>query len=116
MVISNKMTVPKFKKIQIEAYKPGKSLLGKKRNLIKLSANEGALGVSKNLNKIILNKISIDKYPDSKCKQLRKEIAKTYKCDFNKIICGSGSDEIIQMLCQLYISKNDEVIFKIELI
>ena len=110
MVISNKMTVPKFKKIQIEAYKPGKSLLGKKRNLIKLSANEGALGVSKNLNKIILNKISIDKYPDSKCKQLRKEIAKTYKCDFNKIICGSGSDEIIQMLCQLYISKNDEVI------
>ena len=28
----------------------------------------------------------------------------------NKIICGSGSDEIIQMLCQLFLNKGDEVI------
>ena len=31
-------------------------------------------------------------------------------CDFDKIICGAGSDEIIQMICQLYLNKNDEVI------
>ena len=40
------MTVPKFKKFKIEAYKPGKSNIAKIRNVIKLSANESALGVS----------------------------------------------------------------------
>lgn len=36
------MTVPKFKKFKIEAYKPGKSNIAKIRNIIKLSANESA--------------------------------------------------------------------------
>ena len=27
-----------------------------------------------------------------------------------KIICGSGSDEVIQMLCQLFLKPKDEVI------
>ena len=31
------MTVPKFKKFKIEAYKPGKSNIGKVKNVIKLS-------------------------------------------------------------------------------
>ena len=42
---------PKFKKINIEAYKPGKSSVKKLRNIIKLSANESALGVSLNVKK-----------------------------------------------------------------
>ena len=52
----------------------------------------------------------ISKYPDGKAKNLRKEISKKYKCDFEKIICGAGSDEIIQMICQLYLKPSDEVI------
>ena len=104
------MTEPIFRKINIESYKPGKSFIGKKRNLIKLSANEGALGFSKNISKINLKYSRIDKYPDSNCNKLRKEISKTYNCKYEKIICGSGSDEIIQMICQLFISKNDEVL------
>ena len=104
------MTLPKFKNIRIDTYKPGKSSLGKIKNLTKLSANEGALGISKNLKRINLKKLNLDKYPDSKSKQLRRQISKTYKCKFEKIICGSGSDEIIQMLCQLFLNKNDEVI------
>ena len=45
------MTVPKFKKFKIEAYKPGKSNIGKIKNIIKLSANESALGVSSKVRK-----------------------------------------------------------------
>ena len=101
---------PKFKKINVEIYKPGKSTLGKKRDLIKLSANESALGISRKLKKLNLKNMNIDKYPDSKSKELRKQISKTYNCSFDKIICGSGSDEIIQMLCQLFLSKKDEVL------
>ena len=100
----------KFRKIDIETYKPGKSRIGNIKNLIKLSANESALGFSSKIKKNGFNNKKIDKYPDGKCKILRKQISKTYNCDFNKIICGSGSDEIIQMLCQLFLNKNDEVI------
>ena len=38
------MILPKFKNIRFESYKPGKSNLRKFKNVIKLSANESALG------------------------------------------------------------------------
>ena len=105
------MTVPKFKKFKIKAYKPGKSNIAKIQNVIKLSANESALGVSPKVKKILQNKkLVISKYPDGRAKNLRKEISKKYKCDLEKIICGAGSDEIIQMICQLYLKPSDEVI------
>ena len=105
------MTVPKFKKFRIDAYKPGKSNISKIKNIIKLSANESALGVSSKVKKVLSNKsLILSKYPDSKSKILRKEISKKFNCDFNKIICGAGSDEIIQMICQLYLKPFDEVI------
>ena len=105
------MTVPKFKKFKIEAYKPGKSNIGKIKNAIKLSANESALGVSPKARKVLSGKnLILSKYPDSNAKILRREISKKFKCDFNKIICGAGSDEIIQMICLLYLKPLDEVI------
>ena len=105
------MTVPEFKKFKIEAYKPGKSNIGKFKNIIKLSANESALGVSSKVKKVLNNKnLVLSQYPDSKAQVLRKEISNKFKCDFNKIICGAGSDEIIQMICQLYLKPSDEVI------
>jgi histidinol-phosphate aminotransferase len=105
------MTVPKFKKFRIEAYKPGKSNIGKFKNIIKLSANESALGVSSKVKQVLNNKnLTLSKYPDSKAQVLRKEISNKFNCDFNKIICGAGSDEIIQIICQLYLKPSDEVI------
>ncbi len=105
------MSVPKFKNINIKAYKPGKSGFNKKIKYIKLSANESSLGVSKGVKKILKEKkLFLHRYPDSKSKVLRRAISKELKCDFDKIICGAGSDEIIQMICQLYLNKNDEVI------
>ena len=105
------MKTPKFKTIKINAYRPGKAEIGRIKNIIKLSANESALGISPKAKKVLSNKdLNISKYPDSKCKNLRKQICKVFKCDFKKIICGSGSDEIIQILCQLYLNPKDEVL------
>ncbi len=105
------MTIPNFKKLDIEAYKPGKSKVNKLRKVIKLSANESALGISPKTKRIIINKkFVLDKYPDGKSQNLRRQISKTYKCNFDKIICGAGSDEIIQIICQLYLKPQDEVI------
>ena len=105
------MTIPQFKKFRIEAYKPGKSKIGKVKNITKLSANESALGVSLGVKKVLNNKnLILSKYPDSQSKALRKEISNKFNCDINKVICGAGSDEIIQMICQLYLQPSDEVI------
>ena len=105
------MTSLNFRKINIEAYKPGRSILKKKKKVIKLSANESALGMSPKVLKILQGKnYKISKYPDSKATDLRKLISSKFKCEFNKIICGSGSDEVIQMICQLFLKPGDEVI------
>ena len=37
-------------------------------------------------------------------------ISKKFNCEFEKIICGAGSDEIIQIICQLFLKRKDEVI------
>ena len=50
------MITPNFKKFDIEAYKPGKSKVKKLKTVIKLSANESALGMSPKAKKIISNK------------------------------------------------------------
>ena len=105
------MTTPKFKKFNIEAYKPGKSKIKKLKKIVKLSANESALGMSPKAIKIISNKkLKLERYPDGKSEILRKEISKKYKCNFDKIICGAGSDEVIQMICQLFLKAKDEVV------
>jgi len=105
------MTTIKFKKLNIKAYKPGKSSVRKFKKIIKLSANESALGVSAKVKKVIFSKnINFFRYPDGKSKKLRSQISKKFRCDKEKIICGAGSDEVIQMLCQLFLKPKDEAI------
>ena len=105
------MTTIKFKKLNIEAYKPGKSSTGRFKKIVKLSANESALGVSSRVKKIISKKnLIFFRYPDGKSKELRNQISKKFRCNKEKIICGAGSDEVIQMLCQLFLKPKDEVI------
>ena len=105
------MTTLKFKKFNIDAYKPGKSSIRNLTEVIKLSANESALGVSARVKKIISQKnLNFFRYPDGKSEILRKQISKKFSCNKEKIICGAGSDEVIQMLCQLFLKPKDEVI------
>ncbi len=101
----------RFKRLNIETYEPGKSSLKRFHQVVKLSANESALGVSSKAKKILSDKnLSFFRYPDGKSKALRRQISKKFKCDEDRIICGAGSDEVIQMLCQLFLNPKDEVI------
>ena len=104
------MILTKFKRNSFESYKPGKSRLSRIKNIIKLSANESALGTSPKAKKEINKQINLSKYPDSKSNNLRLNISKKFNCKFRKIICGAGSDEIIQIICQLFLNSKDEVI------
>ena len=105
------MTSLRFKSFKLEPYEPGKSNIKKFKNIIKLSANESALGVSPKVKKVISKQsLNFSRYPDGKSKDLKKQLSKRFKCNENKIICGAGSDEVIQMLCQLFLNSNSEVI------
>ena len=107
------MRLVKFKKLKFQSYKPGKYEIPKLNNIrkiTKLSANESALGVSSKVKVILRKNVNTSKYPDYTSKLLRKQISKKFNCDANKVICGSGSDEIIQMLCQLLLTNGDQVI------
>ena len=105
------MTTVRFKKLDIEVYEPGKSVIEKIKKVTKLSANESALGISPKAKKVLSNKkLNFTRYPDGKSKKLRSQISRKFGCDRDKIICGAGSDEVIQMLCQLFINSKDEVI------
>ena len=105
------MYLPKFKNIKASQYQPGKSNLGKKRKVFKLSSNESALGPSPKAIKVYQDiKSALFKYPDNTFLKLKEAIAKKNKINIKQIICGSGSDEILQIICQLFLNKKDEVI------
>jgi|TARA_B110001452_G_scaffold179615_1_gene150758 histidinol-phosphate aminotransferase len=104
------MKLPKAKNIKAEIYVPGLSLIGKKTAGIKLSANESALGPSPNAIKEY-NYISksFKRYPPNG-EVLRSTLAKKFKLDPKRIILGSGSDQILELVCKAFLSKNDEVV------
>jgi histidinol-phosphate aminotransferase len=105
------MKLPKAKNINAEKYVAGLSLFKKRTVKIKLSANESALGPSpraiSEYNKISKN---FKRYPDSESTFLRKKLAKKFKLEPRQIIVGSGSDQILELICKAFLKKNDEVI------
>lgn len=105
------MKLPKPRKIIAEKYVAGLSLFKSKRSPIKLSANESALGPSP---KAVKSYNSIGKgfvrYPDSDGTFFRKVLGKKFSLDNNRIILGSGSDQIFELVCKLFLNKGDEVV------
>ena len=105
------MKLPQPRKIIAEKYVAGLSLFKSRRSPIKLSANESALGPSP---KAVKSYSSIGKgfvrYPDSDGTYFRKVLAKKFKLKRDRIILGSGSDQIFELICKLFLSKGDEVV------
>ena len=105
------MNLPKPIKFEVERYVEGLSQFKKIENPIKLSANESALGPSPNAIKAFeKEKNKILKYPESESNSLREALSNKFKIDPEKIICGSGSDQIFDLTCRLFIEPGDEVI------
>jgi len=105
------MALPKPRKIQFERYTEGLSQFKKIDNPIKLSANESALGPSpRAIEAFEREKNKIFKYPESDSFSLRDVISKKFNIDSERIICGAGSDQIFDLICQLFIEPGDEVV------
>ena len=105
------MILPKSNKILTEKYIAGLSRFKNKAIKIKLSANESALGPSpKAIKEYLKLSKNFKRYPDSDGVKLRKTLAKKFKLDLNRIILGSGSDQILELICKAFLKKGDEVI------
>ena len=105
------MRLPKPNKIIAEKYVTGLSKFRNKAAKVKLSANESALGPSpKAIKEYLRLSKNFKRYPDSEGINLRKIIAKKFKLDLNRIILGSGSDQILELICKAFLGKGDEVI------
>jgi len=105
------MRLPKSNKIIAMKYSVGLSQFKDKVAKVKLSANESALGPSpKAINEYLKMSKNFKRYPDSDGVNLRKALAKKFKLDLNKIILGSGSDQILELICKAFLRKGDDVI------
>ena len=105
------MRLPKANKIVAEKYVTGLSKFRNKAAKVKLSANESALGPSpKAIKEYLRLSKNFKRYPDSEGVNLRQIIAKKFKLDSNRIILGSGSDQILELICKAFLRKGDEVV------
>ncbi len=105
------MNFPKPNKIKAEKYAAGMSVFNKRFAQTKLSANESALGPSpRAVKEFIKVSKNLKRYPDPDGVFLRNVLAKKFKLETNRIILGSGSDQIFELICKTFLKKNDEVI------
>ena len=83
----------------------------KQGQLIRLSANEGALGVSPNVQKVLQpNGMTPHRYPEVQDQHLNAAISERYGLDASRIISSNGSDELISLITIAYLEPGDEVV------
>jgi len=108
------MTAPQPKPgiLDISAYVPGESRTSGNVKPIKLSSNETPLGPSPAaIEAFTQTASSLERYPDGSATALRSAIAARYGLNPDRIICGAGSDELLNLVTSAYLGPGDEGIY-----
>lgn len=102
---------PRPEVLRIDAYVPGQSTVAGVNRIIKLSANEAPFGPSPAAMAAYARAASdIHRYPDGASTELRRAIGAHFGLDPERIVCGTGSDELIGHLCLIYGGPGTELI------
>ncbi|PZF77394.1 histidinol-phosphate transaminase [Aestuariivirga litoralis] len=102
---------PKPGILDIAAYVPGKSG-AKGAKVHKLSSNESPIGSSQKAVEAYKAAASaLELYPDGAATLLRNAIASRFGLKAENIVCGAGSDELLQLIAHAYLSPGDEAIY-----
>jgi histidinol-phosphate aminotransferase len=97
--------------MDIAPYVGGESTIPGFDHVIKLASNEGALGPSPRAVEAYLGAAGhLHRYPDGGAKALRAALARRWDIEAERIVCGAGSDELIQLLVRAYAGPGDEVL------
>ena len=108
------MTIPQVKPWidAIHAYVPGKAKLSGIADPVKLSSNESPLGPSPDAVAAMAAVAGhAHRYPDGASTALREAIAAHHGLEVDRIVCGTGSDELLKLLAQAYATVGDEVLY-----
>ncbi len=95
----------------IHAYVPGKAHGNDGRELVKLSANENPLGSSEAALAALADAKAPSTYPDPDSSALREAIGQLHGVDAARIVCGTGSDELLNLAAQAYAGPGDQVLY-----
>jgi histidinol-phosphate aminotransferase len=98
--------------LDIAPYVPGKSTAPGVAKVHKLSSNETSLGPSPHA--IAAYRAAGDylhDYPDGSASALREAIGEAFGLDPDRIVCGAGSDDLLNLLARAYLKDGDEAIY-----
>jgi len=98
--------------LDIAPYVPGKSTAPGVAKVFKLSSNETPLGPS--ANAIAAYRATgehLEDYPDGSAAALRDAIGAAFGLDPDRIVCGAGSDDLLNLLARAYLTDGDEGIY-----
>ncbi len=95
----------------IHAYVPGKSRSADGQELIKLSANENPLGTSPAALEARKAAVMPSLYPDPDSTALREALGALHGIDPMRIVCGTGSGELLTVAASAFAGPGDEVLY-----
>ena len=95
----------------IHAYVPGKASAADGRPLIKLSANENPLGCSPAALAAGNEADDPALYPDPDSTALRAAIGALHGINPARIVCGTGSGELLNLAANAFAGPGDEIVF-----
>jgi histidinol-phosphate aminotransferase len=97
--------------LEIAPYVPGKSSASGVSKVFKLSSNETPLGPSERAIAAYREAGKhLEDYPDGSASALRESIGEAFGLDPGRIVCGAGSDDLLNLLARAYLKDGDEAI------
>jgi len=97
--------------LDIAPYVPGKSHAPGVAKVFKLSSNETPLGPSQaTIDAYRSVATHLEEYPDGSASALREAIGGVFGLDPDRIVCGAGSDDLLNLLARAYLTDGDEAI------
>ncbi|MEW5945861.1 MAG: histidinol-phosphate transaminase [bacterium] len=102
--------------LRVQPYQPGKPASEVQREMgiagvLKLASNENLLGPSPlAVNALRENSVKMNFYPDGGCYYLRRRIAEKFSVPPSNVAIGSGTDEIIRILCQIFLRPGTQAV------
>ena len=103
---------PRAGVMEIAPYIVGGASIEGAEKIIKLSANENYWGASPRAAEAFAKATaSLADYPSADSAPLRDAIADVHGLDPARIICGNGSDELLQLLGYAFLEDGDEVVY-----
>ena len=98
--------------LDIAAYVPGDHSLPGSGPIHRMASNESALGASPLA--IAAYRSTADelhRYPEGTSRTVREALGRAYGIAAEQIVCGAGSDEVLQLLVRAYAGPGDEVLY-----